>query len=521
ITTKLSADLIHWAANQLEQIGLVTELDTDGVWLWVPTLFPLEMPITVRFPYKNDSTQVYKVSLIDKILNEKVISTGFRNDNYWVNDGKKISRSSKSLIKFEQDGPYDFQFVMGKKKYIVYNYDEKKSEWIEEELTGLESKRADFSQLQKYFQERIINSYLQQYDPVNPIPLDRLYQNAIEAANQIRTEMIDGYLDPSYFVKPKAINKPLKAYKSKLPQVSAAYILKDLGFSVDPGTRIQMLNIKGNHVIPRQIFDFDFKKIKEVLVKHAVCTLSFMLGELSTKEDLRKLIDIRQYQEDIFGPGRIYDRMIRYPMEIQKITATTQQILDINDIEDLSTERKIGVSIDEEDLSVSEKKSPIKKRKDVKQKKREIPRRSRRRARSESKKPQIQKPTKTKGLDDHFKMEIVSPSTKSSKVKAEGKTGKEKGVIESNLKRIELDKSSLIREEEPIELTSLISEDELDELETSELLTNSLANNQAEYISEHESLEENIVCSECGALVNPQEITSEGCVFCGGRKISQ
>lgn len=28
ITTKLSADLIHWAANQLEQIGLVTELDS-------------------------------------------------------------------------------------------------------------------------------------------------------------------------------------------------------------------------------------------------------------------------------------------------------------------------------------------------------------------------------------------------------------------------------------------------------------------------------------------------------------
>ncbi|MHA2094976.1 MAG: 3'-5' exonuclease, partial [Candidatus Hodarchaeales archaeon] len=41
ITTKLSADLIHWAANQLENIGKVTELDTDGVWLWVPKQFPL------------------------------------------------------------------------------------------------------------------------------------------------------------------------------------------------------------------------------------------------------------------------------------------------------------------------------------------------------------------------------------------------------------------------------------------------------------------------------------------------
>ncbi|MFX0185934.1 MAG: LAGLIDADG family homing endonuclease, partial [Candidatus Hodarchaeota archaeon] len=515
ITTKLSADLIHWAANQLEEIGLVTELDTDGVWLWVPRLFPLEFPITVKFPYKDNSSQVFKISLIDKILNEKVISTGFRNDNYWKNDGSIISRSSKSLIKFEQDGPYDFQFVMGKKKYIVYNYDENKNEWIEEELTGLESKRADFSQLQKYFQERIIDSYLQEYNPNNPISLDQLYQNAIKAANQIRTEMIDRNLDPSYFVKPKAINKPLKSYKSKLPQVSAAYILKDLGFSVDPGIRIQMLNIKGNHVIPRQIFDFDFNKIKEVLVKHAICTLSFMLGELSTKEDLRKLIDVRQYQEDIFGPGRIYDRMIRYPMEIQKIKTTPQQILDINDMENLSTKRKIGISIDEQGLGFPKIKSPIKKKKVIKEKKKAISRPSRRIVHIESKKSQVRKSTKSKGLDDHLKMKKVEktqPSEKPTKTKVERKRERGEEFISSNVREIKLDTSS--------ESSILVSEEELNELETNELFTNGLTNNQVEYISEQESQEENIVCSECGALVNPQEITSEGCVFCGGKLIS-
>jgi DNA polymerase elongation subunit (family B) len=145
---------------------------------------------------------------------------------------------------------------MGKKKYIVYNYDKKSNFWVEKELTGLESKRADFSKLQKHFQEQIINSYLESYNPKNPIKLSQLYQNAIKTSELIRTEMMDGNLDPSYFVKPKAINKPLGAYKSKLPQVSAAYILKDLGFSVEPGIRIQMLNIKGNHVIPSQIFAF-------------------------------------------------------------------------------------------------------------------------------------------------------------------------------------------------------------------------------------------------------------------------
>ncbi|MFX0171282.1 MAG: hypothetical protein ACFE9L_05130, partial [Candidatus Hodarchaeota archaeon] len=303
--------------------------------------------------------------------------------------------------------------------------------------------------------------------------------------------------------------------------------LKDLGFSVDPGTRIQMLNIKGNHVIPRQIFDFDFNKIKEVLVKHAICTLSFMLGELSTKEDLRKLIDVRQYQEDIFGPGRIYDRMIRYPMEIQKIKATSQQVLDINDIEDLSTKRKMGVSIAEQEQGASDKKSPIKKTKMIKRKKKVISRRSRGKVSIESKKSQRQK-TKTRGLDDHFKVkrtEKVPLPEKSARAKAEKKIGRDERFIKSNLNEIKLtasvDPSLVTNKEEPIKLTSLVSEEELDELETSELFTNGLTNNQAEYISEQESLEENIVCSECGALVNPQEMTSEGCVFCGGRKISQ
>ncbi|MHA1970194.1 MAG: hypothetical protein ACW964_20670 [Candidatus Hodarchaeales archaeon] len=75
-----------------------------------------------------------------------------------------------------------------------------------------------------------------------------------------------------------------------------------------------------------------FKKIKEVLIKHAICTLDFMVGDLSTKDDLRKLIDVRQYEADIFGPGRIYDRMVRYPMEIQQISSQAQTELDLSNI---------------------------------------------------------------------------------------------------------------------------------------------------------------------------------------------
>ena len=520
ITTKLSADLIYWAANQLELIGLVTELDTDGVWLWVPKLFPLEFPVTIHNHLKENNSKTFNVTLIDKILNEKV-ATFSRNDNYWTNDGKSITRASKSLIQFEQDGPYDFQFVMGKKKYIVYNRDEQRKTWVEKELTGLESKRADFSKLQKYFQEKVINAYLEHYNVNNPITLNQLYQNADKTTSLIRSEITEGRMDPSYFVKPKAINKPLRAYKSKLPQVSAAYILKDLGFSVDPGTRIQMLNIKGNHVIPRQIFDFEFNKIKEVLVKHAIATLSFMLGELSTKEDLQKLIDVRQYIEDVFGPGRIYDRMIRHPMEAQQLTTEIQQKLDLNAINSSLMPKTSKKGFSTRDFQDRMKFTPEKKK---------ITRRKRRKVRKASTKVKKQsestlippqEKTRHSNLETIFHNDLQASNTilrRSSKEKLI----QNKESIEVENVQIYTNSLKKIEPEEKNKEISLISSEELRELETNEIFLNGSNNNKENYELELESpTEEHLVCSECGALVHPAEITDEGCTFCGGRVITQ
>ncbi|UCE12517.1 MAG: hypothetical protein JSV04_10010, partial [Candidatus Heimdallarchaeota archaeon] len=499
ITTKLSADLIYWAANQLEQIGLVTELDTDGVWLWVPEQFPLEFQVTIKNPNRENWSQVFNVSLIDKILNEKVLTVS-RNDNYWENNGRTITRSSKSLIQFEQDGPYDFQFVMGKKKYIVYNYDSEKQTWIEKELTGLESKRSDFSKLQINFQEKIINAYLEHFNPDNPISLNELYQNANKKANQIRSEIIDGRTDPSFFVKPKAINKPLRAYKSKLPQVSAAYILKDLGFSVVPGTRIQMLNIKGNHVIPRQIFDFDFDKIKKVLIKHAIATLSFMLGELTTKDDLKKLIDVRQYSEDIFGPGRIYDRMVRYPMELQHLTSQNQQQLDLNKL-DMKEIQKPSIVQNSHKPSVTREIRKKTKKLELDTKKSLMKKRRRKAPRPQSLdslfRKRDQRYVDQLPVKPHLqvKSEITEPFSTPERKSEDDKIDKEIPIITS---------------------------EELTELETNNAFTNGSERDKDEYeLAINTPKKDLIVCSECGALVNPQEITNEGCTFCGGNILSQ
>lgn len=513
ITTKLSADLIHWAANQLEQIGLVTELDTDGIWLWVPKLFPLEFPVTIDTPFKENGSKVFKVSLIDKILNERVKEFS-KNENYWMNNGATtITRSSKSLIQFEQDGPYDFQFVMGKKKYIVYNYDPKNQTWEEKELTGLESKRADFSKLQKNFQETIINTYLEDYDPDKPISLDQLYENADREANLIRSEMVEGRMDPNYFVKPKAINKPLRAYKSKLPQVTAAYILKDLGFSVDPGTRIQMLNIKGNQVIPRQIFDFEFGKIKEVLIKHAIATLSFMLGELSTKEDLIKLIDVKQYIEDVFGPGRIYDRMIKYPRQAQQLTKNgTQQELDLSELKTNEIQKiaeKSELIEDTKKKRRKTKKSPIKTKKKIKSRK--------------SSKKKKSKPQSLESLFQNEKPAVSLLSTNSTGTfnhKSDKKPINNRSDAKTSSGEIEaisdpLTPVTILKRAESGE-DVIITSEELQELESNEIFTNGQEKNN-ELDAPNEEL---MVCSECGALVNPQEITNEGCTFCGGQLLN-
>lgn len=519
ITTKLSADLIYWAANQLEEIGLVAELDTDGVWLWVPKLFPLNFPVKIAIPYKENSVKEIKVSLIDKILNEKVDTAGFRNENYWINDGTKISRTTKSLIRFEQDGPYDFQFIMGKKKYIVYNFNKNTNEWIEKELIGLETKRADFSQLQKYYQEEIIKSYLEQYDPNSPLTLSQLYQNAERTSDKIRNEMTNGELDPSYFVKPKAINKPLNAYKSKLPQVSAAYILRDLGFSVGPGTRIQMLNIKGNQVIPRQIFDFDFRKIKEVLIKHAICTLSFMVGDISSKNDLHKLIDIPQYLSDIFGPGRIYERMVRFPMENQQLLSKTHLELDIGNLKERSTAKVSS--------ETTEKLPTTKEMKKKKPKKSRRPRKKISRSHLDDHESSLSKQKmKTQSLEGLLISE--TPSKSPDKRKSTKKLKKEKKIKDSRgkstavvLESTEQIGDDLIKEiEKSPDSMTLISSEELNELESSELFTNGVNSDNDLLTSNEEFTEAEIFCSECGALINLNELTIEGCLHCGGRKIS-
>lgn len=480
ITTKLSADLIHWAAEELEKIGLVTELDTDGIWLWIPKDFPHDFPVSVSYPSGGKKEILnMEINLIDSILNSKVKCVS-QNDNYWINDGKTIKRTSNSLIGFEQDGPYDFQFVMGKKKYIVYNYDKDNKSWEEKELTGLESKRADFSELQKYFQEEIIRAYLENYNPDSPLSLSQLYQEANKVSDRIHSEITNGEIDISYLVKPKAINKSLTDYKSKLPQVDAAKILIDLGFSVDLGTRVQMLNIKGNRVIPKQVFDFDFSTIKRILMNHDIARLSFEIDSFKTVADVKSLIDVNQYIKEIFGPSRIFDRMIKYPMEIQQAIIEEQKELEFSDLDYVESSFEIETEVSNDSI-ISQEENLI-----------------------------IEESKIRESTPHQIKVDKKSQKSKKSGIKHVG--------LDQMLGINILEKNDMKQEASMIEELEL-SSSEISELESENLFTKGVNLLRIDKESNQPSDDFKMFCSECGTLININDLLPTGCPFCGERKI--
>ncbi|MHA1983285.1 MAG: 3'-5' exonuclease [Candidatus Hodarchaeales archaeon] len=322
VTTSLSVKLIKWAANYLKGLGPITELDTDGVWIFIPKTFPTHFSLKIGKKDSNNEEIIigYKdetVNLLETILNYKM-EKNFEHKNYWSNShhsGIKKT-SSRNLFKFEQDGPYTFQYVQGKKKYIVYNRSEA-GKWELEELTGLETKRRDFSKLHKEIQELIIQSFLEGYD--NGTTLKKLYFNALKNVDGYIEKILNGEFTDSYFVIPKSINSPLESYRSIGPDVTTGFILRDdFGFSIEPGSTVEFYYINpvkdkktGSNlvVIPKMFFETDIHIAKKFLKSHGIGYYT----DINSMNDIRKhliKIDYNKYINELIGPGKIVDRMI-------------------------------------------------------------------------------------------------------------------------------------------------------------------------------------------------------------------
>ncbi|MFW9928464.1 MAG: DNA polymerase domain-containing protein, partial [Candidatus Thorarchaeota archaeon] len=321
VTTSQSVKLIRWAADYLGGLGPITEMDTDGIWIFVPREIPAFYPIKIGFFNKNSGNiSEYKdesIPLLESILNKKV-SLVHEHKHYWSNNHKSgIKKTeSRNLFKFEQDGPYSFQYVQGKKKYIVYNYT-KLGKWEMKELTGLETKRRDFSKLHKELQELIIQSYLGEY--LAGTSLKKLYLNAIRNVEDYIDRIKNGNFDDSYFIIPRSINNHLESYKSIGPDVTVGLILRDdFGYSIEPGTTVQYYHINpvkdkktGSNlvVIPKIFFEIDLDLAKKFLKNHGIGYYTTIRSMDDIKSHLIK-IDYQKYINELTGPGKIVWRMI-------------------------------------------------------------------------------------------------------------------------------------------------------------------------------------------------------------------
>lgn len=192
-------NIIMEARKFIEQVGIALEVDTDGIWCMLPSLFPTEM----------DGVNIFVMML------NRVVANKFTNHQYQVEDtctheegcghapeaakatcaageaafkakstpgkeectgtdvaerprGEKRARKkyktvSYNSIFFEIDGPYKAIVLpasveenrMTKKKYVVFNLDDKISE-----LKGFETKRRGELNFIKKFQEDLFRKFI-------------------------------------------------------------------------------------------------------------------------------------------------------------------------------------------------------------------------------------------------------------------------------------------------------------------------------------------------------------------------
>jgi hypothetical protein len=236
-----------------------------------------------------------------------------------------------------------------------------------------------------------------------------------------------------------------------------------------------------------------------------------MLNEITSIEDILKLIDKKQYLSDIFGPGRIFDRMINYPMRIQEVTTESRKTLVLGDLKEIAEDHFSKPVIVSDPIIENENKpeiTPI----PVKIVKHKIAKRK------QNKSSKRRGKVKTQSLDNIFNFPAVKKTSKKSKTKIKNK--KSKKIRKSDIKTSEQIGKEIKKDESQIidstdKKSELISTDEFNELQKDQLYTNGFKNKDTSPQQQNtESEDENIVCNHCGAIISISEVFNEGCIHC-------
>ena len=158
ITCLTGATIIQMARQLVEQIGRPLELDTDGIWCMLPSVFPENF----KFKLNNGKTIAfsYPCTMLNHLVHAKFTNHQYHDYDPDTGDYKVHSENS---IFFELDGPYKAMILPSskeedkllKKRYAVFNDDGSLAE-----LKGFEVKRRGELQLIKIFQSQLFEKYL-------------------------------------------------------------------------------------------------------------------------------------------------------------------------------------------------------------------------------------------------------------------------------------------------------------------------------------------------------------------------
>ena len=318
ITCLTGATIIQMARALVEQIGRPLELDTDGIWCMLPSVFP------ENFKFKLEDGKSIGFSYPCTMLNHLVYAQ-FTNHQYHDLDpetGEYVVHSENSIF-FELDGPYRAMILPSskeedkllKKRYAVFNDDGSLAE-----LKGFEVKRRGELQLIKIFQSQIFEKFLlgstteECYAAVAQVAdqwLDVLFSRA---ENLEDDELVD------LIAENRSMSKTLAEYGSqKSTSISTAKRLAEfLGDQMvkDKGLACKFIISASpsgapvtERAIPVAIFSAE-ESVKRTYLR------KWLKDNSMTNFDLRAILDWEYYIERL---GSVIQKLITIPAAMQKV----------------------------------------------------------------------------------------------------------------------------------------------------------------------------------------------------------
>ncbi|KAJ1982312.1 DNA polymerase epsilon catalytic subunit [Dimargaris xerosporica] len=314
------ATLIQMARQLVEQIGRPLELDTDGIWCILPSMFPENFSFTLKNGKKLFIS--YPCVMLNHLVHAK-----FTNHQYQeLVDAKTLeyqTRSENSIF-FEVDGPYRAMILPSstaadkllKKRYAVFNADGSLAE-----LKGFEVKRRGELKLIKIFQSQIFRLFLdgsnleECYAAVARLAdqwLDVLYSKGASLHDHELVELISENRSMSKSLAEYGTQKSTSISTARrLAEFLGDQVVKDKGLACKFIISSRPLGLPvSERAIPVTIFSAEPSVKKHYLRK--------WLRDPSLQDfDIRTILDWQYYMERF---GSVIQKLITIPAAMQMVS---------------------------------------------------------------------------------------------------------------------------------------------------------------------------------------------------------